>query len=61
MLSRTECETFKPQFREPETKSEPNGRWNPSGDAEFGLIDCAVTTAFVDGEGSAVIVFSHLA
>jgi hypothetical protein len=43
-------ETFKSQFQELQTKSDANGWWNPSGDAVFRLIDCAVTTAFVDGE-----------
>jgi len=40
--------TFRPQYQEWGRGTE-NGWWNPSGDAIFRLIDCAVTTAFLDG------------
>ncbi|WP_263352906.1 hypothetical protein [Acidicapsa acidisoli] len=41
--------TFKPQYQE-WGKGANNGWWNPSGDAVFRLIDCAVTTAFLGGD-----------
>lgn len=36
----------KPTDQELQTDSDPNGWWNPRGDADFRLIGCAVTAAF---------------
>jgi len=44
--------TFLPSYQERQTASDPNGWWNPQGDATWRLIDCAITSAWI-GTGSA--------
>ena len=39
--------TFEPSFQELMGRKEMNGWWNPDGEADFRLIGCAVTSAFL--------------
>jgi hypothetical protein len=42
--------TFKPEYQKPQTTDQPNGWWNPDGDAYWRLFGCKITSAFlVDG------------
>jgi len=38
--------TFKPEYQQPQQGNQPNGWWNPRGDADWRLIGCKVTTAW---------------
>jgi hypothetical protein len=45
--------TFLPQYQQMQTPGHPNGWWNPSGDADWRLIGCNVTGAYLaDGSST---------
>ncbi|MDO7874758.1 hypothetical protein Q5H93_08440 [Hymenobacter sp. ASUV-10] len=41
--------TFKPSYQQPQDASGPNGWWNPGGGAEWRLLGCTVTGAWMGG------------